>query len=100
MEVKEKLKIITIKFNEQAQEAIMKAREIKSKNVYGTYASKHIFRVSDRVVKTGDQEMDWPNFADAGEAKGKIFFKITRFDVGSWVLLGVMWRQTVEKNEF
>jgi hypothetical protein len=42
--------------------------------------------------------MDWPCFADVGEAKGKIFVKINRFDVGSWVLLGVMFRSTVEKN--
>jgi hypothetical protein len=26
--------------------------------------------------------------------------KLTRFDVGSWVLMGVMYRGAVEKNEF
>lgn len=82
------------KFNEQAQEAILKARQIKTKNVLGTYPSKHLFRVSDRVLKTGDQEMDWPGLAEVGEATGKMFVKLTRFDVGSWVLLGVMFKAT------
>ncbi len=84
---------MTQKFNEQAQQAILKARQIKSKNILGTYPSKHLFRVSDRVVKTGDQQMDWPGLAEAGEARGKIFVKLTRFDVGSWVLLGVMFKR-------
>lgn len=86
---------MTQKYNEQAQEAILKAREIKTKNILGTYPSKHLFRVSDRVVKTGDQEMDWPGLIEVGEAKGKIFVKLTRFDVGSWVLIGVMFKGAV-----
>lgn len=44
----------------------MKAREIKTKNIFGVYSSKNLFRISDRIVKTGDKEMDWPNFADIG----------------------------------
>lgn len=44
--------------------------------------------------------MDWPNFADVGEAVGKIYIRMNRFDVGSWVLLGVMFRFAVQKNEF
>jgi len=44
--------------------------------------------------------MDWPCFADIGPAEGKIFVKINRFDVGSWVLLGVMFRNMIEKNEY
>jgi hypothetical protein len=99
-ETTEKLKIMNQKFNEQAQEAILKAREIKTKNVLGTYPSKKLFRVSDRVIKTGDHEMDWPGLAEAGEGKGKIFVKLTRFDVGSWVLLGVMFKGVCERNEF
>lgn len=91
---------MTQKFNEQAQEAILKAREIKTKNILGTYPSKHLFRVSDRVVKTGDQEMDWPGLIEVGQAKGKIFVKLTRFDVGSWVLMGVMFKGAVERNQF
>ena len=59
-----------------------------------------MYRVSDRIVKTGDKEMDWPCFADIGKAEGKIFVKINRFDVGSWILLGIMFRNTVEKNEY
>lgn len=51
------------KFNEQAQEAILKAREVKTKNILGTYQYKHLFRVSDRIIKTGDDEMDWPGLA-------------------------------------
>ena len=47
------------------------------------------------MVKTGDQEMDWPGLIEVGEAKGKIFVKLTRFDVGSWVLMGVMFRGAV-----
>jgi hypothetical protein len=39
--------------------------------------------------------MDWPGLAEVGEAQGKIFVKLTRFDVGSWVLLGVMMRGAV-----
>jgi hypothetical protein len=31
------------------------------------------------VVKTGDQEMDWPCFIDVGEAKGKMYIKMNRF---------------------
>ncbi len=89
---------MTQKYNEQAEEAIMKAREVKTKNIFGTYSSKNLFRISDRIVKTGDQEMDWPNFAEIGEATGRIFVKLNRFDVGSWVLLGVMFRHAVEKN--
>jgi hypothetical protein len=53
-ETTDKLKIMTTKFNEQAQEAILKAREIKTKNILGTYPYKHLFRVSDRILKTGD----------------------------------------------
>ena len=33
----------------------MKAREIKTKNIFGVYASKTLYRVSDRIVKTGDK---------------------------------------------
>lgn len=44
--------------------------------------------------------MDWPCFADIGRAEGKIFVKLNRFDVGSWVLLGIMFRNTVEKNQY
>ena len=51
---------MTTKFNQQAQDAILKAREIKSKNILGTYPHKFLYRVSDRVLKTGDLEMDWP----------------------------------------
>ena len=91
---------MTKKYSEQAQEAILKAREIKSRNVLGTYPYKHLFRVSDRIIKTGDQEMDWPGLAEAGEATGKIFVKLSRFDVGSWVMLGVMYKRQVERNEF
>ena len=53
-ETTDKLKIMTQKFNEQAQEAILKAREVKTKNILGTYPYKHLFRVSDRIIKTGD----------------------------------------------
>lgn len=42
--------------------------------------------------------MDWPGLMEAGEAKGKIFVKLTRFDVGSWVLLGVMFKGVCERN--
>ena len=59
------------------------------------YASKNLYRVSDRIVRTGDKDMDWPNFADVGEAVGKIYIRMNRFDVGSWVLLGVMFRFAV-----
>ena len=44
--------------------------------------------------------MDWANFADVGEATGKIYVRLNRFDVGSWVLMGVMFRDAIEKNEF
>ena len=100
VETTNKLDIMTKKYNEQAQEAILKAREIKTKNILGTYPSKHLFRVSDRVIKTGDQEMDWPGLMEVGEAKGKMFVKLTRFDVGSWVLVGVMFKGACERNEF
>jgi len=46
-------------------------------------------------MKTGDKEMQWPYFADIGKAEGKIFVKLNRFDVGSWVLLGVMFRNAI-----
>ena len=62
----EKLKVIQKKYNEQAEEAIQKAREIKTKNIFGIYASKHIFRISDRVIRTGNKETEWPHFADIG----------------------------------
>lgn len=39
--------------------------------------------------------MDWPGLAEAGQAIGKFFVKITRFDVGSWVLIGVMFKGAV-----
>jgi hypothetical protein len=54
-----------------------------------------LYRVSDRIVRTGDREFDWPNFADVGEASGKIYVRINRFDVGSWILLGVFFRHAV-----
>ena len=57
-----------------------------------------MYRVSDRIIRTGDKEMDWPNFGDVGEATGKIYVRLNRFDVGSWVLLGVMFRHAIEKN--
>jgi hypothetical protein len=44
--------------------------------------------------------MDWPNFADIGEAKGKIFIRVNRFDVGGWIMIGLMHRLQVEKNEY
>ena len=66
VETTDKLKIMTQKYNEQAEEAILKAREIKTKNVIGTYPSKNLFRISDRVIKTGDQEMDWPGLMEVG----------------------------------
>ncbi len=87
--------MVTKKYNEQAEEAIVKAREIKTKNIFGVYASQNLYRVSDRVIKTGDKEMDWPYFVDVGKAEGKIFVKLNRFDVGSWVLLGLMVRSVV-----
>lgn len=49
-------------------------------------------------MRTGDKEFDWPNFADIGEAVGKIYVRLNRFDIGSWVLFGVMFRHSVEKN--
>ena len=49
-------------------------------------------------MRTGDKEFDWPNFADIGEASGKVYVRLNRFDVGSWVLLGVMFRHAIEKN--
>lgn len=59
------------------------------------YASKNLYRVSDRIIRTGDKEFDWPNFADIGEASGKIYVRLNRFDVGSWILLGVMFRHSI-----
>jgi hypothetical protein len=90
--------VITKKYNEQAEEAITKAREIKTKNIFGVYSSKNIFRISDRIVRTSDRDMDWPNFVDIGEGVGKVYVRLNRFDVGSWVLLGVMFRRALEKN--
>jgi hypothetical protein len=52
-------------------------------------------RVSDRIIKTGDNSTEWPNLADIGEVKGKIWIRITRFDVGGWILLGIMQRLQV-----
>mgnify|MGYP000889865603 CR=1 FL=1 len=65
-DTEEKLRVITKKYNEQAEQAIMKARQIQTKNIFGVYTSKNLYRVSDRVIRTGDKEMEWPNFADIG----------------------------------
>ena len=51
----EKLNIVTKKYNEQAAEAITKAREIKTKNILGVYQSANLYRVSDRIIRTGDK---------------------------------------------
>lgn len=99
-ETDDKLRLITKKYNEQAEQAIMKARQIQTKNIFGVYTSRSLYRVSDRVIRTGDKSMEWPNFADIGEASGKIWLRINRFDVGGWILLGIMRRQQVEKNEY
>jgi hypothetical protein len=54
-ETDEKLKLITKKYNEQAEQAIMKAKQIQTKNIFGVYTSRNLYRVSDRIIRTGDK---------------------------------------------
>jgi hypothetical protein len=35
----------------------MKAREIQTKNIFGVYTSKNLYRVSDRIIMTGDKNI-------------------------------------------